>query len=402
MIKGHKVRLLPTEEQEKLLWKSVNASRFVWNWGLAFQMDRFSNGESHLSGYDLRKVLVPLKKTEKFNWLNEVSSKVCSQGLLDLDTAYKKFFKIQKTGEKFTKKAIQKAKRKGRKLTPYDLNGHPKFKSKRKAKPSFYVTVDNFYFKDGNAILEKIGKMPYQTTYELPQGRNTCKFTNPRVSYENGKWILSFGMDSKNQAETLKDYSVGIDLGVKDLAVISCNGEKTVFKNINKTKRVRKLKKRLKQSQHNVSRKYHANGKYDKTSNILKAEQKQKQLYIKLKNIRKDYAHKVTTKIVRLLPKTIVMEDLNVQGMMKNEHLAEAIQEQLFYEFLRQIEYKCRAKGITLIQANRFYPSSKKCSQCGSIKHNLKLKDRKYICEHCNLAIDRDFNAAINLEKLAY
>jgi len=401
MIKSYKIRLIPTPEQEQMMWDSVNASRFVWNWGLAYQMGRFENGEKHLSAYDLKKVLTQLKTQDENSWLRNISNKTLSQAVLDLGNAYGRFFTVQKKGKKFSDKSIRKAKRKNRKLSHYDMIGHPKFKKKGEARNSFYVNFEQLYFLDDSAVLEKIGKVKYQTNYQLPEvtkkGQNSTKFSNPRVSCENGKWILSFGMECENQALELNDFSIGVDLGVKDLAVLSTG---IVFKNVNKSKRVKRLKKRLRQKQRKVSRKYHTNGNYSKTKNVLKSEKEVERLHTKLRNIRKDYIHKTTHQIVSMLPKAIVLEDLNVQGMMKNRHLARAISEQNFYEFRRQIEYKAAFYGISVIFADRFYPSSKKCSCCGAVKKDLKLKDRVYKCE-CGLVIGRDLNAAINLEKLA-
>lgn len=413
MIQSYKIRLIPTPEQEKQMRESVNAMRFVWNWGLAHHMDQFKSGEKHLSAYGMKKLLTQLKKQDDCKWLNSVSSQTLAMAVLDLDKAYQRFFKTQKEGEKFTKAKIAKFKRLNRKLTPYDMKGHPKFKKKAKAKQNFYVRHDNFYVSEQHVNIEKIGKVKYQTDFELPvvrnKSENRTKFTNPRISYRNGKWVLSFGIECENQAQTFNDFAVGIDLGVKTLAVVSYdNGKIKKFKNINKTKRVRKLKKRLKHFQRKVSRKYETNhklnpkaDKYEKTGNIIESEKKVADIYRQLSNIRHNYIHHVTTEITNLLPKAIVMEDLNVTGMMKNKHLSKAIQEQLFYEFKRQIEYKCEYKGISFHLADRFFPSSKNCSSCGNIKRDLKLKDRVYICEHCGLQIDRDINASINLEKLA-
>ena len=405
MIKSYKIRLFPTPEQEEIMRDSVNAARFVWNWGLAYQMERFKNGEKHLSAYDMKKVLTQVKKQDEFAWLNGVSSQTLNMALLDLGNTYSNFFTLQKKGEKFSKAKIKRAARLKKKLTFYDMQGHPKFKKKAKAKPNFYVRHDNFYIMKNHVNIEKIGKVQYQTNFYLPtvnkMAENTVKFTNPRVSYINDKWILSFGMECENQAQELNDFAIGIDLGVKKLAVISYdNGKKKSFGNINKTKRVKKLKKRLKHEQREVSRKYRQHGNYDKTKRILETEKKINDIYRKLANIRLNYVHHVTTEIVCMLPKVIIMEDLNVTGMMKNRHLSKAIAEQLFHGFMRQIEYKCKFKGIEFKQADRFYPSSKKCCKCGSIKQDLKLKDRLYKCGNCGVEIDRDENASENLEKL--
>jgi len=255
------------------------------------------------------------------------------------------------------------------------------------------------------------GVVPYSSYYyerqvkrddEILQNQIDTNYINPRIKYVNDKWILSFGIECESTKAELNSFSVGIDLGVKELAVISYDGGKTKkIKNINKTTKVKRLKKRLKRKQRNVSRKYRTNGDYKKTAGILKEEKKVAQLHRKLANIRHDYTHQKTTEIIRMNPKKICIEDLNVAGMMKNAHLSEAIQEQTLHEFRRQIEYKAEWAGIEIVHAGRFYPSSKMCSCCGNIKTDLKLKDRIYNCEVCGLSIDRDVNAAINLEKLA-
>lgn len=379
MIKSLRIRLLPNQEQEQLLWKHVNCARFVWNWGLAYERDLFSSGEKHLSGYSLKKVLTQLKQKEDYTWLNEVSAQTLNTTILDLDKAYDRMFKK-------TSRA-------------------PKFKKKNKCKISFPARYDSVYFNNNCVNLEKIGKVKYQTDKELPQGREYCgRFSNPRVKYINDKWILSFGIECDNQAPELTDYSMGIDLGVKDLAVVSFNYQHYVYGNINKDKTIIRLKSKLKHLQRNVSRKYDFNNKnhiYDerwvKSNNISKTEHMIKKIHTRLSNIRKNYIHQATHELVSMLPKKVIMEDLNISGMMKNRHLSNAIQEQCLYEFIRQMKYKCQFYGIEFIQVGRFYPSSKTCSSCGCIKKDLKLKERVYKCEHCGLEIDRDYNAAINL-----
>ena len=213
---------------------------------------------------------------------------------------------------------------------------------------------------------------------------------------------MSFGKECENQVQELTDISMGIDLGVKDLAVVEFNGEQITFHNINKSKRMRSLKKKLKHTQRSISRKYEQNrqgNKFVKTKNIEKEEQKLRKIYKKMDGIRKNYLHQTTHKLVSMLPKTVVMEDLNISGMMKNRHLSKAIAEQGFYEFIRQMRYKCEWNGIEFLQVDRFYPSSKTCSVCGNIKKDLKLSDRTYHCECCGTDIDRDYNAAVNLSR---
>jgi len=208
-------------------------------------------------------------------------------------------------------------------------------------------------------------------------------------------------MECENQALQLSDKDMGIDLGVKDLATVAYGDERLVFHNINKSEKVRRLKKLIKHLQRNISRKYEQSkkrtGRFEKTQNITKQESKLRRAYARLTNIRNNYLHQTTRTLVNKLPRRVVMENLSVSGMMKNKHLSKAIAEQGFHEFIRQMTYKCEWAGIEFVQADKFYPSSKTCSCCGSIKRDLRLRDRVYICNECGLSIDRDYNAAVNL-----
>ena len=198
----------------------------------------------------------------------------------------------------------------------------------------------------------------------------------------------------ENSEITSKSY-----LSLKDLATCS-NGMK--FKNINKTKAVKKLEKRLRRLQRRVSRKYLKNkkgGKFAKTCNIIKIEKDIRLLHRRLANIRSNHNHQATNAIVKTKPSRVVMETLNIKGMMKNKHLSKAIAQQCLYEFKRQMQYKCAFKGIEFVEADKWYPSSKTCSECGQIKTRLSLSERTYICEGCSSVIDRDFNASINLSR---
>jgi putative transposase len=370
MIKAIKIRLKPTKEQEILMWKSVGVARFAYNWALAKEKENYKNGVKFIFCRKLRDEFTKLKKTKEFIWLNEISSRTINQVFEDLQTAYNKFFK--------------------------GLVKHPKFKSKKKSRKSFYVRYDAIKFKNGKVNMEKIGKVEYKTNYDIP---NLLKYVNPRCHFDGRYWYLSLGFEQgENQVKLNKDLSVGIDLGIKDLAIVNCLDKP--IKNINKSSKVKKLKKKLKRLQRQVSRKYEANKqgkKFIKTNNIVKLEKKIKLIHRKLSNIRLNHIHQATNKIIKLRPYRIVMEDLNITGMMKNKHLSKAIQEQCLYEFIRQMKYKCEFNGIEFIQVDRFYPSSKTCSRCGSIKKDLKLKNRVYVCSECGLVIDRDKNASINL-----
>ena len=226
-----------------------------------------------------------------------------------------------------------------------------------------------------------------------------AKYFNPRVRFDGINWYLTVGIEVSIAQSQKENDGLGIDLGVKDLAVCS-SGQ--VYKNINKTSRVRRLKKKLRRLQRKISRKYNKNKKgesYKKTRNIIKSEKKLLKVSHRLTNIRTDYIQKTTTEIIKREPSFVVLEDLNVKGMMKNKHLARAIQEQKLSEFCRILKYKCEWNGIRFITADRFYASSKICSVCGNKKNDLKLSDRTYKCEHCGTVIDRDFNASVNLYK---
>ena len=376
MIKSYKIRLYPTKEQEALMWKHIGACRYIWNYMLAYQQEQYVNGEKHLSAFDMIKLLTPLKKDGEHEWLCEVSNASLGVVCRDLDKAYKGFFK--------------------------KIARFPKFKSRKRSKKTYPVKDDRIYFINSKLMhIEKVGKIKYKTDFDLPQGRGH-KFTNPRISNVNGKWMLSFGMECENQAPVLTDISMGIDLGVKDLAIAEFNGTKITYRNINKTSKMKRLEKQRRHLERSISRKYEQNRRgntFVKTNNIMRSEERLKKMYARMTNIRTNYIHQTTHDLVSLLPKRVVMEDLNVIGMMKNRHLSKAIQEQCFAEFIRQMQYKCEWNGIEFVQVGRFYPSSKTCSCCGAIKHDLKLRDRVYVCAECGAEIDRDYNAAINLSR---
>ena len=375
MIKSFKIRIYPTKAQEELIWKHIGSCRYIWNWMLAKQKELYAAGEKHLSSFSMMKLLTPLKNDGEHEWLYDVSNASLQIVCQDLQQAYKCFFK--------------------------KISGFPKFKSRKHSKPSYPVR-QNIWFSGNIVTIAKLGKVKFKTDFTFPEGIGH-KFSNPRITNRNGKWILSFGMECENQTPKLTDISMGIDLGIKDLAIAECNGQ-IVFNNMNKSKKMKELRKKQKHLQRSIARKYEANKqgkKYIKTKNIERLENKLRKLYCHISNIRQNYIHQCTHALVSLLPSRVVMEDLNIKGMMKNRHLARAIQEQCLFEFIRQMRYKCEWNGIELIQADRFYPSSKTCSCCENIKRELKLSDRTYKCDICGLKIDRDYNAAINLSKYA-
>ena len=378
MIKGYKIRIYPTKKQEELIWKHIGSCRFIWNYMLDLQIERHKQGEKHLSGFDMMDLLTPLKCEEEYAWLKEVSNTSLQRTCATLASAYNGFFRKRL--------------------------GFPKFKSRKRSKPSFPVRSERLHFNGNVAVIEKIGKIKYKSDFQFPQGTGH-KFIDARISFINGKYMLSFGMECENQTPHLTDHKVGIDLGIKELAAVACGDEQFVFGNINKSKKIRELKRKLKHTQRTISRKYEASkartGRYEKTRNIEREENKLRKLYTRLTNIRHNHLHQTTAKIISLLPMRVTMEDLNVTGMMKNRHLSKAIAEQCFYEFIRQMRYKCEWNGIEFVQVPRMCPSSKTCSCCGTVKRDLKLSDRTYVCPDCGLTIDRDYNAAINLMRYA-
>ena len=369
MIKAVKIKLLPTKEQNISMRKSVGVARFAYNFGLSKWEELYKKGEK-MSGFTVKKIFNnTIKKQEQYLWLKEVGSSVTAQAFDDLQKSFNNFFK-------------GKAK-------------YPRFKSKKKSRQSFYVRYDRMNIKDNTVNIEKVGRVKYKTNYKIP---NLKTYIDPRCHHDGKHWYLTFGFEQgENQAELNHDLSIGIDLGITYLAIVS-HLDKPI-KNINKSSRVKAIEKKLKRLQRKVSKKYemNKNGKeFVKTKNIIKLEKQIKLIHRKLTNIRINHIHQATNSIVKLNPYRIVMEDLNITGMMKNKHLSKAIQGQKLYEFIRQIRYKSEFNRIEFIQVDRFYPSSKTCSRCGTIKKDLKLSDRVYNCD-CGLNICRDKNASLNL-----
>ena len=376
MIKSIKVRLYPTKEQEELMFKSAGVARFSYNWGLAFLNKYYETNNKTLSIGELRKEFTRIRNDRDYFWLKEVSAEIPQQALKDLGVSFKRFYNKK--------------------------SSYPKFKKKGKCEISFFHLNNKFIVIDNKVKLEKIGYVKMKDEGRLPVGnykKDKIKVLNPRIKFNGKFWYLTLGLEVEDiREEELTNVSIGIDLGIKDLATVS-NIEQP-FKNINKTKEIKRLNKKLKRLQRKLSRKYEQNkqGKiYVKTKNIIKLEKQINLVYKRITDIRLNHIHQTTNTIVKTKPCRIVVEDLNVRGMMKNKHLSKAVAEQCFQTFITIMEYKCKWRGIEFVKADRFYPSSKMCSCCGSIKKDLRLKDRTYICSNCNLVIDRDKNASINL-----
>ena len=356
----------------------AGAARFAYNWALEQQDKNHKEGGKFLSDCDLRKQFTQYKQTNP--WLYDISNAVTAQAINDACLAYMRFFKKQ--------------------------NNFPKFKSRKRSKPSFFQNGWKIMFTSTHV---KIAKITTKTTrnkrklnwIKLSEANRipfVDTYLNPRVTFDGLHWYVSVGVEHPNGAVRVPtNPGIGIDLGIKELAVCS---DGHTYKNINKTDKVKRLEKQKRRVQRQLARKYLMNkqgNKYVETKNITKAELKLLKKNHKLTNIRKDYLHKVTTDIVKREPSSIVLEDLNVSGMMKNTHLSKSIQQQNFYKFRELLTYKAEQAGVKIIIADRFYPSSKTCSRCGAVKQSLRLKDRTFKCNECGLEIDRDLNASLNL-----
>ena len=380
MVKTIRVMLIPNNKQKTKLFQYANTARFAYNWALGKEQKNYKNGGKFISDGDLRKEFTQLKKTNDYFWLNNVSNNVTKQAIKDACEAYRNFFKG------YTK--------------------FPRFKSKKHSVPKFYQDNLKIKFTDTHIKVEGFANSKKKNKQKLnwirlaEYGRIPidCKYCNPRIKYDGLNWWITVGVDCKPTNNILKTNGIGIDLGIKDLAICS-DGNK--YKNINKTEKIKKLEKRKRRLQRSISKKYELNkkgGRYCKTSNIIKSEKELLKLNHRLTNIRQNYLHQTTSEIVKREPSFICIEDLNVKDMMKNRHLSKAVQQQCFGEFRRQIEYKSAWNNIPVIIADRFFPSSKLCSCCGNIKKDLKLSDRIYKCE-CGNVIDRDYQASLNLKR---
>lgn len=398
MIVGKKVRLHPTQEQEILFWKSAGTSRWAYNYFLGRQEEVYqeylANGQKGRRGISegtVRKEINRVLKPTTHTWLKDIGSNVMKQAVKTADKAWKKYLK--------------------------GLAWKPKFKSKKTTKPSFYVNYESLSRKNGGFHGEKIGFV--RTAEPLPRLAKKKHYLNPWISFDGKYWYLGFSYEVEEHKEALTGDCIGIDLGVKSLAVLYSvdTGQSKVVKNINKSRKIIRLEKKLKRAERKRTRQLSSNilryeavqreGKrpgrrpvwkrpIPECKNQERQRHKIKLLYRKLKNIRSNHLHQATTAIVKTKPSRVVLETLNIQWMLKNKHLAKAVSKAKLYEFRRQIEYKCQRHGIEVVFADKFFPSSKQCSSCGKIHHELTLSNRVFSCS-CGLHIDRDLNAAINL-----
>lgn len=382
MIKGYRIKFFPNEEQKKMIHKSFGCTRFIYNWCIDRISNHYNETKKTLSSIDLQKEIVILKKQIEYSWLNEVSANMLKQVTIDCSNAYKRWFSIMKKNN--------------------NIKGKPRYKS-RKSDQKCPTRTDRMTFNGRYVHLEKIGVVKLSKVKLNLEG----KLMNARLNFDGIDYWLSFSVEYEDiqLEEKPKTEPIGIDLGLKTLAYCS---NKMTFKK----PRTKVIDKKIKRLQRRTSKIYQPMIDYckktrtkfstlKKSNNLIKLEKKLRKYQIRKTNILNNNIHKITSELIKLNPERIVIEDLNVKGMMSNHKLARAVQDSKFYEIRRQLTYKCENNNIKLVVADRWFPSSKTCSVCGSIKKDLKLKDRVYICPQYRAIIDRDLNAAINLSRIS-
>ncbi|XZM25743.1 RNA-guided endonuclease InsQ/TnpB family protein [Clostridium perfringens] len=379
MKRAYKIEIDPTAEQKSKIHQTIGVSRFIYNFYIAHNKEIYDREGKFVSGMDFSKWLnneyIPNNKDMK--WIKEISSKATKQAIMNGDKSFRDFFKKAK--------------------------GFPKFKKKKNQDVKAYFPKNNktdWTIERHRVKIPTLGWIRLKEFGYIPVNSIVKSGT---VSQKADRYYVSILVE-ENDKKVYKSTNegVGIDLGVKEFVVCS-DGIK--FKNINKTSTVKKIEKKLKREQRKLSRKYESlkirnkNIKEGRATrqNIQKQVVKVQKLHQRLTNIRTDYINKIVSSIIKQKPSYITIEDLNVKGMMKNKHLSKAIASQKFFEFKTKLTFKCKENHIELRIVDRFYPSSKTCSNCGEIKQDLKLSDRIYKCD-CGLTIDRDLNSSINLK----
>ena len=380
MLRSYKTEINPTQEQIQKINKTIGTCRFIYNFYIAHNKELYNKGEKFKTAKSfsiwLNNEFLP--NNPNYLWIKEVSSKSVKKSMENAYTAFNRFFKKQ---SKF-----------------------PRFKKKNKSDVKMYFVKNNpkdCCCERHRINIPTLGWIKLKEKGYIPTTKDGYIIKSGTVSYKAGRYYVSVLIDtSDTEKPQLNDFGLGIDLGIKEFAVIS-NG--TVKKNINKTAKLKKIEKQLKREQRCLSRKYEGLKKRNNKmkgeatrQNIKKQVLKVQKLHQRIDNIRTDYINKCVNEIVKTKPSYITIEDLNVKGMMKNKHLSKAVASQKFYEFRIKLEAKCKELGIELRIVDRWYPSSKLCHECGCINKDLKLSDREYICE-CGYHADRDYNASLNL-----
>ena len=375
MLKSFKTEINPTQEQKSRINRTIGTCRYVYNFYLAYNKELHDNGKKFMTGKSfsvwLNNEYIPNNPDKA--WIKDVYSKAVKKSIEDGCTAFTRFFKHQ--------------------------SAFPNFKKKGKSDVKMYFVKNNpkdCACERHRIKIPTLGWVRLKEKGYIPTTKDGWKINSGTVSIKADRYYVSVLVEIPDtQAVNKSNDGIGIDLGLKDLAILS-NGK--TYKNINKSARLKKLEKQLRREQRCLSRKYEnrKKGEVTQRANIQKQKLKVQKLHHKIDNIRTDYINKIIAEIVKTKPSYITIEDLNVSGMMKNRHLSKAVASQKFYEFRTKLKAKCDGNGIELRVVDRFYPSSKLCHCCGQIKKDLKLSDRVYRCS-CGYVEDRDFNAALNL-----
>ena len=377
--RAYKIEINPTAEQKSKIHQTIGVSRFIYNFYIAHNKEIYEREGKFVSGMDFSKWLnneyIPNNQDKK--WIKEVSSKATKQAIMNGDKAFKDFFKKAK--------------------------GFPRFKKKKNQDVKAYFPKNNKTDWTLERHRVKIPTLGWVRLKEFGYIPKNSVVKSGTVSQKADRYYVSILVEETYiKISNPNNEGLGIDLGIKEFAICS-NGNK--FKNINKTSTVKKIEKKLKREQRKLSRKYESlkiRNKKEKggnvtSQNIQKQVVKVQKLHQRLANIRTDYINKIVSSIIKQKPSYITIEDLAVSNLMKNKHLSKAIASQKFFEFKTKLISKCKQNNIELRIVDRFYPSSKTCSNCGKIKKDLKLSDRIYKCD-CGFTIDRDLNASINLK----
>lgn len=376
LLKSFKTEINPTEEQKARIRRTIGTCRYVYNFYLGHNKALHDNGEKFMTGKSfslwLNNEYIPNNPDK--TWIREVYSKAVKKSIEDGCTAFTRFFKHQ--------------------------SDFPKFKKKGKSDVKMYFVRNNpkdCQCERHRLKIPTLGWVRIKEKGYIPTTKDGYMIRSGTVSVKAGRFYVSVLVEIPDvNIGNNSNEGIGIDLGLKDLAIVS-NGK--TYRNINKSAGLKKLEKQLIREQRSLSRKYEnlKKGESTQRANIQKQRLKVQKLHHKMDNIRTDYINKTIAEIVKTKPSYITIEDLNVKGMMKNRCLSKAVASQKFYEFRTRLKAKCDENGIELRVADRFYPSSKTCHHCGSVRKNLKLSDRIYRCE-CGYVADRDLNAALNLK----
>ena len=375
LLKSFKTEINPTEEQKVKIRKTIGTCRFIYNFYLAHNKELYESGKKFMSSSQFRVWLNNefLPSHPEYSWIKEAYSKSVTQAVNNGQTAFENFFNHKSAFPKFKKKGRSDVKM-------YFVRNNPK----------------DCLCERHRIKIPSLGWVRIKEKGYIPTTKNGYVIKSGHVSIKADRYYVSVLIEVPDKRiVSNSSEGIGIDLGLKDFAVVS-NGK--TYKNINKSAKLKKLEKKLVREQRSLSRKYENLKKGGSTQkrNIQKQKLKIQKLHHRIDNIRTDYINKIIAEIVKTKPSYITIEDLNVSGMMKNKHLSKAVASQKFYEFKTKLEAKCRENGIELRVVDRWFPSSKTCHCCKSIKKDLNLSDRVFRCD-CGYIEDRDFNAALNL-----